>query len=67
MLTTTQSRHEAAHLLAGPIVRKIYEIGALPISADIKHDAIQEIEAACHGEGGFGDDDTDPNEPLPIR
>jgi len=63
--TTEQSRHEAAHLLAGPTVRMVHAIGELPIAADIKHQAIQEIEAACRGEDDG--DDTDANEPLPIR
>ena len=63
--TTEQSRHEAAHLLAGPTVRMVHAIRELPIAADIKHQAIQEIEAACRGEDDT--DDTDANEPLPIR
>ena len=61
--TTEQSRREAAHLLAGPVVNRIHEIGELKIPADIKHDAIQEIERACRGED---DEDLDPDEPLPI-
>ena len=62
-MTPEQSRHDAAHLLAGPAIRMVHAIGELAIAPDIKHDALQQIEAACRGED---DEDLDPDEPLPT-
>jgi hypothetical protein len=57
VLEINEQDREAAHLLAGPTIKRVHDIGHLAIPLAIRRQSLHEIHEACHAE--LDDSETD--------